>query len=509
MSLFLSSILILFEGISLNISSLPFAKFENKMIKILSEEDPLALKKQLQIGKLLQGEIIKLLPKGKAAISIAGQNVVVELPKLKTQDNSIKVKPEYYFKLKQKIYALVEKNGPEPVLKLVPPPQHKVQEKSYTTSLSRKVKPEILKSEQFNELNIPPDKVVQVKVKRVTDKNSLLLNFEDKEFFVKTENAKLYRPDTSFRIQFKKTDFGYKPIFIDPPMKLDNLDLELVKPYLPSRMPLGKLVGELTRDILGSQVLRELKVPPKLLEKLRETLEVLTPKPGITPDEVKIEEQVEKSGVRYEAKVKQFLRQTEKSKFRQELSKDLKGQLLELLLVTEKNIKSLPKQNLNQKISDFQQRVKVSVDSIELNQLSSRISTQENQPLVLQIPNPLSPGDKTINLFIREDSEGEQDGNNEVKKNYNMAFFLNLSALGNVKINVNVCPENLAVSMEVEQDDVADFIHSKSVEFEQCMKEKDLNTTVECCTRKEVRPIKDNLIELLVSQNTSLLSVKT
>ena len=56
---------------------------------------------------------------------------------------------------------------------------------------------------------------------------------------------------------------------------------------------------------------------------------------------------------------------------------------------------------------------------------------------------------------------------------------------------------------------VADFIQSNSVEFEQRMKEKDLNTTLVCCTRKEVSPIKDNLIELLVSQNTSLLSVKT
>jgi hypothetical protein len=493
----------------LDIPSLPFANFVNKLVKILSGEDPLALKKQLQTGKLLQGEIINLLPKGKATLSIAGQKVVAELAKLKTQDNSIDVKPEYSFKLKQKIYARVEKTGPEPVLMLVPPPQQKIQEESYTTSLSRKNKPEILKTEQFNKLKISPNKVVQVKVNNVADTNSLLVTFKDKEFIVKTEDAKLYRPDTSIRIQFKKTDIGVKPILLDPPIKPDTVDLKLVKPYLPTRTPLGKLVGELTRNILGSPVLKELKVPPQLVEKLSETLGVLTPKPGITPDEVEIEEQVEKSGVRYEAKVKQFLRQTENSKVRKELNKDLKGQLLELLQVTEKNIKSLPKQNLNQKISDFQQRVKVSVDSIELNQLSSRISTQENQPLVLQIPNPLSPGDKTINLFIREDLEGEQDGNNEDKKNYNMAFFLNLSSLGSVKINANVGPDKLAVSMEVEQDDVADFIHSNSVEFEQLMKKKDLNTSVECCTLKEVSPIKDNLIELLVSQNTSLLSVKT
>jgi hypothetical protein len=479
------------------------------MIKILSGEDLLDLKKQLQTGKLLQGEIIKLLPKGKAMLAIAGQKVVAELPKLKTKDISIYDKPDYSFKLKQKIYARVEKTGSDPVLKLVPPPRQKVQEESYTTSLSRKVKPKILKSEKFNELKIPSDKILQVKVNRVVDTNFLSVKFKDQEFLVKTENAKLYRPDTSIRIQFEKTDNGFKTIFLDPPVKSDTVDLELVKPYLPSRTPFGKLVGELTRDILGSPVLKELKVSTQLVEKLRETLEVLTPKPGITPDEVKIKEQVEKSGVRYEAKVKEFLRHTENSKVRQELTKDLKGQLLELLQVTEKNIKTLPMQKLNQKISDFQQRLKVSVDSIELNQLSSRISTQENQPLILQIPNPLSSGDKTIKLFIREDSEGEQDGNNENKKNYNMAFFLNLSALGSIKINANVGPDNLAVSMEVEQDDVADFIQSKSVEFEQRMKEKDLNTTVECCTRKEVSPIKDNLIELLVSQNKSLLSVKT
>jgi hypothetical protein len=513
LALFLSHIFYyfqsLFEGVSLDIPLLPIANFVNNIVKILSGEDPLALKKQLQTGKILQGEIINLLPKGKATLSIAGQKVVAELPKLKTQDNSIGVKPEHSFKLKQKIYARVEKIGPEPVLKLVPPTEQKIQEESYTTSISRKNKPEILKYEKFNELKLSPDKVLQVKVNHVADTNSLSVNFEGQEFLVKAENAKLYRPDTSVRIQFEKTDIGFKPTFIDPLVKPDTVDLELVKSYLPSRTPLGKLVGELTRDILGSPVLKELKVSPQLLEKLRETLKVLTPKPGITPDEVEIKEQMEKSGVRYEAKLKQFLTQTEKSKIGQELTKDLKGQLLELLQVTEKNIKSLPKQNQSQKIFDFQQQVKVSVDSIELNQLSSRISTQENQPLVLQIPNPLSPGDKTINLFIREDSEGEQGGNNEDKNNYNMAFFLNLSALGSVKINANVGPENLAVSMEVEQDDVADFIQNNSVEFEQHMKKKDLNATVECCTRKEVIPIKDNLIELLVSQNTSLLSVKT
>ena len=497
----------------MDIPTLPLANFVNKVIKILSGEDspliPLALKNQLQTGKILQGEIIKLLPKGKATVSISGQKVVAELPRLKTQSDSVAVKPEYSFKPGQKIYARVEKVNPEPVLKLVPPPQQKVQEEGYTTNLSRRIKPEVVINEKFNELKLPPDRIVQVNVNRAVDANTLSVQFEDQEFLVKTENAKLYRLDTPIRIQFQKTDSGFKPVFLDSPVKPGTVDLELIKPYLPSRTPLGKLVGELTRDVLGSPVLKELKIQPQLLEKLRETLQVLTPKPGVTPDEVEIEEQVGKSGVRYEAKVKQFLAQTENPKVRLELAKDLKGQLLDLLQVTEKNIKNLSEQNQSRQISDFQQRVKVSVDSIELNQLSSRVATQENQPLVLQIPNPLSPGDKTINLFIREDSEGGQDGKKDDKENYNMAFFLNLSALGNIKINAKVGPESLAVRMEVEQDDVADFIRNNSAEFEQRMEKKDMNTTVECCTQEEVNPIKDNLIELLVSQNTSLLSVKT
>ena len=519
------------------------------MIKVLSGEDspivPLALKNQLQTGKLLQGEIIKLLPKGKATVSIDGQKVVAELPKgkatvsidgqkvvaelpkgkatvsiagqkvvaylpsLKTQNDSVAVKPEYVFKPGQEIYVRVEKVNPEPILKFVPPPQQKVQEEGYTTNLSRKIKPEVLKFEKFSELQLPPDRIVQVSVNRVVDVNTLSVQFEDQEILVKTENAKLYRPETAIRIQFQKTDSGFKPVFLDSPVKPGTVDLELIKPYLPSRTPLGKLVGELTRDILDSPVLKELKIQPQLLEKLRETLQVLTPKLGVTPDKVEIEEQVEKSGIRYEAKVKQFLAQTENPKMKLELAMDLKGQLLDLLQATEKSIKNLSEQNQRRQISDFQQRVKVSIDSIELNQLSSRVATQENQPLVLQIPNPLSPGEKTINLFIHEDSEDVQDGKKGDKEVYNMAFFLNLSALGNIKINAKVGPESLAVRMEVEQDDVADFIRNNSAEFEQRMEKKDLNTTVECCAREEVTPIKDNLIELLVSQNASLLSVKT
>lgn len=499
----------------MTIPTIPLENLVNKVIKILSGESspliPMGLKNQLQPGKLLQGEIIKILPKGKATVSIAGQKVVAELPdvSLKSRDNSMAAKQEYSFKSRQKIYVQVEKGNPEPVLKLVSAPQQKIQDEGYTTNFSRKIKPEILKFENFNALKLPPDKVVPVTINRINNANTLSVQFEDQEFLVKTENANLYRSGDTVRIQFQKVENGFKSVLLDNPEKTGKIDLEMIKPYLPSRMPLGKLVSELTREIIDSPVLKELAIKPEIVGRLKETLQALTPKLGVTPDEVEIEGQVDKSGIRYEAKVKQVLSQPDNSKIRLELTRDLKGQLLDLIQATEKAVKTLSEQNQSRQISEFQQRIKVSVDSIELNQLSSKVSTQENQPLVLQIPNPLSPNDKTINLFIREDSKDEGGGEKDKKGVYNLAFFLDLSALGNIKINAKVGPESLAIHMDVEQDEIAEFIIKNAGEFEQRMKDKELNTTVECCVEEKVNPIKDNLIELLVSNNTSLLSVKT
>ena len=76
-------------------------------------------------------------------------------------------------------------------------------------------------------------------------------------------------------------------------------------------------------------------------------------------------------------------------------------------------------------------------------------------------------------------------------------------------MNVKVGLESMTVRMDVECANVAEFVLKKSPEFVQRMKKNDLNTTVECYKEEKVLPIKDNLIELLVSKDTSLLSVKT
>ena len=67
----------------LEIPTLQLDNLVNKVIKILSGEKPslidIGLTKNLQPGKLLQGEIIKVLPKKKLAISFGCQKMIAEI----------------------------------------------------------------------------------------------------------------------------------------------------------------------------------------------------------------------------------------------------------------------------------------------------------------------------------------------------------------------------------------------------------------------------------------------
>ena len=102
-----------------------------------------------------------------------------------------------------------------------------------------------------------------------------------------------------------------------------------------------------------------------------------------------------------------------------------------------------------------------------------------------------------------------KSGENSDKESFSLAFYLELSSLGNIKINVKVGLNSMEVRMDVDREDIAEFVRNSASEFEERMKINGLTTSVECLKEEQVLPIKDHLIELLVSKNTSLLNVKT
>ena len=478
--------------------------------------------------------------------------------KLKDNKNVLPndTKAELSFKTSNKIYSKIEKLDPLPVLNLTQSLEEKMQEDRFIRNFSRSITPDILDFTRLKGLKLPNNNIVLGKIVRTNNRNTVSVQLAGQKFIVKSEYANLYNSGEKVRIQFKKVVDGFRPVLLDPPSnraqnskdtniltldysakfknlalrtqteskKIDNenrstlkdspvnfkiIDLDFINPYLPIKKPLGKLIGYLKRELLGSSVLKKISIKPELIERIRETLQILTPKPNTLPKASYIKRQVEISGIGYEAKVKQLLLYPEDPRTKIELTKDLKGQLLELSLISETAISKISNQSLIRQLTDFQQKIKVAVDNIELNQVSTKISNQENQPLVLQIPNPISPNEKTINLFIRKDSDENKNGENSDKGFYNLAFYLELSSLGNIKMNVKVGADSMIIRMSVDREDVAEFVHNNVPEFEQRMKINDLNTTVECFIEEKILPIKDNLIELLVSKNTSLLNVKT
>ena len=99
----------------MEIPTKPLENLVNKVIKILSEEKPslidIALKNNLQPGKLLQGEIVNILPKKKVAVSFAGKKLVLALPEdsAKQDGDSFTTEVKNSFKPGNKVYVKIEK----------------------------------------------------------------------------------------------------------------------------------------------------------------------------------------------------------------------------------------------------------------------------------------------------------------------------------------------------------------------------------------------------------------
>lgn len=487
----------------------------NQVVKVLAGKgsNPATLKfiSQLQTGKVFDAVFTGKTPEGKGILSLKGNKVIVELPKAipfeEEQKPGQSTRPP--LNKGQAIKIRVESLGPKPALKIISPSLHQEPADNPETktnlthrgkSISRLSRFEV--SPQATESN---KSVTYTHTSHILDSKSVLVNARN--LAVPVENTELLKPGKQDHISFEKTENGQTPTLVD---KSNNsarkIDFNDLKPYLPARMPVAKMAQLLTDDILESPAMQELKVKPEVIARLRDTLQLLVSREGEIPSESQVRQQVESSGINYEAKVRQAL-ETDQP-IHKELARDLKGLLLELHQSPSKVHKEvITKTTVS--IQEFRQTVKLAIDNIELNQLSTQISKQESQPVVIQIPNPLSSGNKTIQLYVRKESSDEETESTDKQGKHNVAFFLDLSFLGKIKINAQIGQERLSVRIDAENEDIANFISERTDNFKKKMDAHDIETSVECCVTEKVKPAKDSLIELLVNQNTSLVNIKT
>jgi len=518
----------MFKNFSLLDKSTQIENLTQQVLKVLGGKDsnPATIKfiSQLQSGNIFKAVFVRNLPGGKGVLLLEGNKVIVELPKelsFKGQ-NEQKDLTRTTLNKGQTIIVRVENSGSKPALKIISLPSHEdpLKNAGVTTNLTSRGKSisRFFGLKDSHQSSSSPNSITNARVTSILDSKSILIETGGKSFSVPVENAGNFKPGSQVSIYFKKPEGGQHPVLMEngqhPVLietganKIKRLDFNSLKPYLPARMPITKMANLLRNEILDSPVIPDLKIQSDVVVRLRDTLRILLPSEGEIPNATQVRQQVESSGINYEAKVRQVLEFPSSIQARKELASDLKGLLLELYHSTEQ-VSAKVVQKAPGRFAEFRQTIKYAIDNIELNQLSSQISKQENQPLVIQIPNPLSSGNKTIQLFIRDDSSENETGSKDPKKNHHVAFFLDLSSLGKIKINAKMNQESLSVCIDVESEEIANFIRHRTNDFEEKMNKNKINTSVECFVTHEVKPAKDNLIELLVSQNTSLINIQT
>jgi len=425
----------------------------------------------------------------------------------------------------QALRVRVESSGPRPALKIISPALHQEQPYSHETKTNLtprgKSFSRLTRFEDFSQTSDSPKQVTSARITHIVDSKIIVVETGGRSLIVPVENTESLKVGTKVNISFEKTEKGQIPrLVLDNANNTKKIDFNTLKPYLPARMPIVKMANLLMDEILDSPVMQELKVSSDVIARLKGTLQLLVPAEGKLPSEGQVRQQVESSGINYEAKVRQSIESGLPA--HKELASDLKGLLLKLDQSADKvassvkapaSLASADKVASSVKapapLAEFRQTIKFAIDSIELNQLSSQVSKQESQPLVIQIPNPLNSGNKTLQLYVRKDSSDEEGVDKNKKSSHNVAFFLDLSFLGKIKISAQIGQDRLSVKMDAENEDIAKFINDKAKDFKEIMGGHNIETSVECCVTDKVKPEKDSLIELLVSQNTSLVNIKT
>ncbi len=485
----------------------------NEVVKILTGKDSnaatLKFISQLQAGQILDAVFTGKASGGKEVLSIEGHKVIVELPKAVSFEKQQEQQTRIPLNKGQAIRVRLESSGPKPALKIISPALHEDRTYSHETKINLtprgKSFSKLTRFEDFSQTPGSPKPLTSARITHIVDSKNIIVDTGSRSLVVPVENTEPLKPGAQVNIYFEKTEKGQSPSLIN--VSNDNtkkIDFNTLKPYLPARMPLVKMANLLMDEVLDSPIMQELKISSDVIARLKGTLQLFIPDEGQLPSEGQVRQQVESSGINYEAKVRQSIESGLPA--HKKLDSDLKGLLLKLDQSAEKAKSSV---KAPAPLAEFRQIIKLAIDNIEINQLSSQVSKQESQPLVIQIPNPLSSGNKTLQLYIRKDSSDEKGQDKDKKSSHNVDFFLDLSFLGKIKISTQIGQERLSVKIDVESEDIEKFVNDKANDFKETMEGHSIKTSLDCCVNDKVKPEKDSLIELLVSQNTSLINIKT
>ena len=292
------------------------------------------------------------------------------------------------------------------------------------------------------------------------------------------------------------------------------VDIFKIKSLLPYKESFGVMVQKLDILLNSSEIIKSLRAETGLVSRLIKTLNLLKA-PFFEQDltsqgSTLVKQQIDLSGINYESKVKNALEGKELLDVPTNVKNDLKGQLINLLKLLEIRIGG----NETLAIQRYQllKVIKVlmrAVDNIELQQLTNQLSRQENQPITLQIPDPFMIG-KTINLYIRQTEDESKNKENKENKSVLLVFFLELSALGNLRVDAKINNQAISLRIDVENSNIAKFIENSLKDFCSSLDDLGFEVNASCGVVANIdKELESKLNPLLISETNRLVDLRT
>ncbi len=290
----------IFEGLSQNILKLVAGEG-------LSDALP-NLTKFLKPGMLLQGTVFKSFPnENKAVIQLDSRQVTVETPEPLTPGRSFSVR--------------VEKVSPQPVLKVIAqdvkqsPHSPQLNDKNIsavkqTPDVTTRISsnkfsvPQQLTAGEIKSLNIMPGQKVMAKVIHVSSAATATVKILGKEVMAHFKYVVPPKPGTVVELSVDVHKGEFRLVGKEGTVSLRPVEISNIKSLLPAKEPFHEMVQKLDDLIKSLEQVKILASESDAIERLVKTLKLL--KPQVMPDGVKIKEQVDLSGINYEAKVKRF-----------------------------------------------------------------------------------------------------------------------------------------------------------------------------------------------------------
>ena len=481
----------------------------------------------LKPGTLFQATVLESLPeKNKAVIKMFNKRIIVESRHPLTPghsfsarvykpspESSLQIKivdwqapsPPPIFEDKTQITGKNSSNilrSPGPDKKSILAPNSNTSQSKSSNIISRE-----LSAREIDNMNLSSGQTIKANVIDVFDKNKIVVNFKNKLI---TAYISSVLPKNGENVSLVVTPYGDGFRFVVQPDSAPKLvDTFKIKSLLPFKEPFGEMLEKLDILINSSEVIKNLTTKADLVGRLTKTLNLLkTPfSVQIFPSQggLQLKQQIDLSGINYEPKVTNIFRGKEPFEVPLNVTIDLKGQLMKLLDLIE--LRSVKKDTSVSQRRHYMEIIKVlhrAIENIELQQLTNQFARQENQPIVLQIPDPFITG-KTVNLYLRRPDEEEKGKGKKSNDDVLLVFLLELSALGNLRVDAKMNKESISVRIDVENQDVAEFIDSNLKDFCACLGDLGLDVKASCSFVRNIDGELDRQLNQLLKYDSDRL----